>query len=287
MQNKLSIGEMARLRSVSVDTLRHYDKIGLLKPYHIDSNNGYRYYSIYQYEVLGTIKELRNVGLSLEEIKQFLTNRNVSKSVQLLQKSIVNIQEKIKELQDIHNTLLSRINNIEDFTNSYRNSDIVIKHFEEREYIQLDRPVSWDDKENLYFGFLDLESRIGGTIPVLASNKFGDFINKEYFDEISQATDFSYNLSGYQSQLFILVQDDEANQPTQKLEKGLYVCSYYGGLVREKMLTQLKKILHYCDTKGYVIIGDAIRIMQVDVSLTDQSDEAYYEIQIPILDEVN
>ncbi|WP_179865685.1 helix-turn-helix domain-containing protein [Bacillus sp. AFS017336] len=287
MQNKLSIGEMARLRSVTVDTLRHYDKIGLLKPYHIDSNNGYRYYSIYQYEVLGTIKELRNVGLSLEEIKQFLTNRNVSKSVQLLQKSIVNIQEKIKELQDIHNTLLSRINNIEDFTNSYRNSDIVIKHFEEREYIQLDRPVSWDDKENLYFGFLDLESRIGGTIPVLASNKFGDFINKEYFDEISQSTDFSNNLSGYQSQLFILVQDDEVNQPTQKLEKGLYVCSYYGGLVREKMLTQLKKILHYCDTKGYVINGDAVRIMQVDVSLTDQSDEAYYEIQIPILDEVN
>ncbi|MFE4813078.1 MerR family DNA-binding transcriptional regulator [Peribacillus simplex] len=36
MQDKLSIGEMAKLRSVTVDTLRHYDKIGLLKPYHID-----------------------------------------------------------------------------------------------------------------------------------------------------------------------------------------------------------------------------------------------------------
>lgn len=287
MQNKLSIGEMAKLRSVTVDTLRHYDKIGLLKPYHIDPDSGYRYYSIYQYEVLGTIKELRRVGFSLEEIKQFLSNRNVKKSVQLLQKSMVNIQGKIKELQDIHNTLMTRINNIENFTNCYRNADIVIKHFEERDYIQFDRPVSWEDKENLYFGFLDLENRIGGTIPVLASNKFGDFIKKEYFDEIRQSSDFPRNISAYESQVFILVQDEESKQPTKKIEKGLFICSYHGGLVREKMLPQLKKLLHYCDTHGYVIIGDALRIMQVDVSLTDKYDEAYYEIQIPIQEKVN
>lgn len=81
MQNKLSIGEMAKLRGVTVDTLRHYDKIGLLKPFHIDRETGYRYYSISQYEVLGTIKELRSIGFSLEEIKQFLTDRNVVGSI--------------------------------------------------------------------------------------------------------------------------------------------------------------------------------------------------------------
>ncbi|PKF90452.1 hypothetical protein CW306_02780 [Bacillus sp. BA3] len=287
MQNKLSIGEMAKLRSVTVDTLRHYDKIGLLKPYHIDPETGYRYYSISQYEVLGTIKELRGIGFTLGEIKQFLTNRNVKKSVQSLKESMANIQEEIKKLQDIHNILMTRLYNIEHFTNSYRNSDIVIKQFDEREYIQLARPVSWEDTENLFLGFLELENRIGGIIPALASNKFGDFIKKDYFDIICQSSDFTGNLSAYQSQLFILVQDGESDQPTQKIEKGQFLCSYYGGLTREKMLTQLKKLLHYCDTHGYVITGDAFRIMQVDVSLTDQYDEAYYEIQIPIHDKVN
>ncbi|MFD0828158.1 MerR family transcriptional regulator [Neobacillus sp. M.A.Huq-85] len=282
MENKLSIGEMAKLRNVTVDTLRHYDKIGLLKPYYTDSNTGYRYYSIYQYEVLGTIKELRKIGFSLEEIKQFLTDRNVKKSVQFLQKSMNNIQEKIKELQNIHKILMTRLNNIEHFTNSYQNSDIVIKQFEEREYIQLDRPIGWEDKENLYFGLLELENMVGGDIPVLASNKFGDFIKKEYFDEIRLNSEFPDNLSAYQSQLFILVQDEEPKQPTQKLEKGQYICSYYGGIEREKMLPQLKKLLHYCDSHGYIPIGDAVQIMQVDISLTDQYDEAYYEIQIPI-----
>jgi len=282
MQNKLSIGEMAKLRGVTVDTLRHYDKIGLVKPYYIDPDTGYRYYSISQYEVLGTIKELRRIGFSLEQIKQFLTNRNVKKSVQTLQESMANIEGKIKELQDIYTTLKSRLYNIEYFTNSYKESDILVKHFEEREYIQLDRPVSWGDKEDLYFGFLELENKIGGIIPVLASNKFGDFIKKEYFDEIRQSSDLSLNLDKYQSQLFILMDDEVSEQPTQKIEKGLFVCSYYGGLIREKMLTQLKKLLHYCDTHGYIIIGNAVRIMQVDISLTDQYDEAYYEIQIPV-----
>ncbi len=286
MQNKLSIGEMAKLRGVTVDTLRHYDKIGLLKPFHIDPETGYRYYSISQYEVLGTIKELRSIGFSLEEIKQFLTDRNVKKSVQSLQKSMANIQEEIKKLQGIHNILMTRLYNIEHFTNSYRNSDIVIKQFEEREYIQLARSVSWTDTENLYFGYLELENKIGGLIPALASNKFGDFIKKEYFDEIRQSSDFSANLSDYQSQLFILVQGEESEQPTKKIEKGLFLCSYYGGLTREKMLTQLKKLLHHCDTHDYIITGDAFRIMQVDVSLTDQYDEAYYEIQIPIQEKV-
>jgi len=282
MQNKLSIGEMAKLRGLTVDTLRHYDKIGLLKPFYTDSRTGYRYYSISQYEVLGTIKELRRIGFSLEEIKQFLTNRNVNKSIQSLKTSMTQIQQKIKELEDIHDILKNRIDQIENFKSSYKDSDIVIKQFEEREYIQLERPVSWGDTDNLHFGFLELENRISGIIPVLASNKFGEFIKQEYFEELRQSPDFSHKFSEFQSHLFLLVQDETTNLPTKKIEKGMYICTYFGGVVREKMLTQFKKLLDYCDTHGYIIAGDAIRIMQVDISLTDEYDEAYYEIQIPI-----
>lgn len=40
-----SIGEFSRVSKMSVKTLRFYDERGLLKPGHIDSRNGYRYYS--------------------------------------------------------------------------------------------------------------------------------------------------------------------------------------------------------------------------------------------------
>ncbi len=40
----LKIGEFSKLSRVSIRMLRYYDDIGLIKPYFIDSVNGYRYY---------------------------------------------------------------------------------------------------------------------------------------------------------------------------------------------------------------------------------------------------
>lgn len=282
MQQKLSIGEMAKLRNITVDTLRHYDKIDLLKPYYTDPDTGYRYYTISQYEVLGTIKELQSVGLSLEDIKLFLRDRNLEKSIHSLKHNMAKIQEKITQLETIHSTLEKRLFNIEQFTKCYQNEEIVIKHFDEREYLKLPEPISWADKNRLYLGFLQLENLIGGNIPMLANNRFGEFIKKEYFDEIRQNSNVTYRLNTYYSDVFILVQDEVTELPTYKIEQGLFACSYYGGVIREKMLPQLLKLLDFCDKYGYRITGDAIRIMQVDISLTDQYDEAFYEIQIPV-----
>jgi len=70
-KNLLSISQFAKLRGVTTETLRHYDRIGLLSPFYIDPETGYRYYSVLQYEQLGTIKELRSLDFSLDEIKDF------------------------------------------------------------------------------------------------------------------------------------------------------------------------------------------------------------------------
>ena len=44
----LSIGEMAELNNISRQALRLYDRIGLLAPYYVDENTGYRHYDIRQ-----------------------------------------------------------------------------------------------------------------------------------------------------------------------------------------------------------------------------------------------
>ena len=75
MKEIISITEMAKLRNISTETLRHYDRIDLLKPVHVDPDTGYRYYSITQYEKIGTIRELKNLGMSLREIKEYFENR--------------------------------------------------------------------------------------------------------------------------------------------------------------------------------------------------------------------
>lgn len=66
------IGLFSKINRVSAKTLRHYDEIGLLKPEYIDRESGYRYYSGAQLPRLHRILALKQLGLTLEEIRRVL-----------------------------------------------------------------------------------------------------------------------------------------------------------------------------------------------------------------------
>jgi predicted transcriptional regulator YdeE/DNA-binding transcriptional MerR regulator len=66
------IGDFGRLARVSVKTLRHYHKLGLLKPAWVDRFTGYRYYTLDQLPQLNRILALKDLGFSLEEVQRLL-----------------------------------------------------------------------------------------------------------------------------------------------------------------------------------------------------------------------
>lgn len=66
------IGDFSKLGQVSVRMLRHYDKLGLLEPAHIDPFTGYRTYTIEQLPRLHRIVAYRDLGFSLQQIKELL-----------------------------------------------------------------------------------------------------------------------------------------------------------------------------------------------------------------------
>ncbi len=68
----LKIGEFAWLGQVTVETLRHYDRIGLLKPAHLDPFTDYRYYTLDQLPRLNRILALKDLGLPLEDVGRML-----------------------------------------------------------------------------------------------------------------------------------------------------------------------------------------------------------------------
>jgi hypothetical protein len=57
----LTIGEFAWLSQVTVETLRHYDRVGLLKPVHLDPFTGYRHYALDQLPRLNHILALKDL----------------------------------------------------------------------------------------------------------------------------------------------------------------------------------------------------------------------------------
>src|SRR5262249_35903045 len=69
----LRAGELARLTGVSADTLRHYERKGLLKPRR--APNGYREYSPHAIERVRLIRSALAIGLKLDELAHILKTR--------------------------------------------------------------------------------------------------------------------------------------------------------------------------------------------------------------------
>ncbi len=66
------IGDFSRLTRVTVKALRHYDRLGLLKPDHIDATSGYRYYTAAQLPRLERLLALKELGFALEQVGRLL-----------------------------------------------------------------------------------------------------------------------------------------------------------------------------------------------------------------------
>lgn len=73
------IGEFSTIARVSAVQLRHYDDIDLFKPNHIDTQSGYRYYTIEQLPQLNRILALKDLGLTLEQVAN-LIHDNISQA---------------------------------------------------------------------------------------------------------------------------------------------------------------------------------------------------------------
>lgn len=95
------IGKMARLGQTSVQTLRLYDRLNLLRAAHRDIDSGYRYYTADQLFRLKLIKYLQETGLSLQEIKQVMDQPDLLSDFWEKQEQVIrrNIQREKERLQ--------------------------------------------------------------------------------------------------------------------------------------------------------------------------------------------
>lgn len=69
-----TISEFGKLRNVNINSLRYYEKIGILKPDHVDPKSGYRYYSPDQLPILDVILLCLDFGMPLKELKSYISD---------------------------------------------------------------------------------------------------------------------------------------------------------------------------------------------------------------------
>lgn len=161
---KLSIGQVSKLYDISKDTLRHYDKIGLLKP-EVNEENGYRYYSYKHLDQLSLILWTKYLGISLSDIKETIESEDIKEYSNLVKRQQNIITEKINKLKNLQNHLKEVdeiLDKIVNFENEYNFDKIEIKN-----------------ENNTFYG-IDIKTVLNGNLYI------------DYIKEIEQANEVEY-----------------------------------------------------------------------------------------------
>lgn len=101
MTELYSIGEVSRILNIPTKALRNYDKIDLIKPFYIDENTRYRYYSYDQFFTIDVIRYLNKIlHIPLEDIKGFMDeNKESDRLLTLLELHQKELDQKIAQLE--------------------------------------------------------------------------------------------------------------------------------------------------------------------------------------------
>lgn len=272
LKNKklFKIGEVSRMFGISMGTLRHYEQMGLLTPEYIDEETGYRYYGARQLEVMNTIRYMRALDISLQQIAEFLNNRDIEIMEEKLLKQKEIIRHKQYELELISNKLDHRIEQLKDAVNSELNK-IRIKKMPEVRIVLLKTSLKPETYLDLEYDIRKLVENQRDTLVFLG--KVGIGISKE---NLVNNNFLNYNL------VYMILDDEDVYEgridilPEQK-----YVTMRFCGSHNDAP-QYYSEILDYIREKKMIITGFSREITLIDYGLTNDTGKFVTEIAIPV-----
>jgi DNA-binding transcriptional MerR regulator len=84
MSSSLAIGDFSRATHLNIKTLRHYHRIGLIEPAHVDPGTGHRRYGTNQIPTAQVIRRFRGLDMPLEEIQAVIATTDLAARNELI-----------------------------------------------------------------------------------------------------------------------------------------------------------------------------------------------------------
>lgn len=262
---------MAKLHNTTIKTLHYYDKVGVLKPYYVDMDSGYRYYSTEQFEQLNTIQYLKELGFTLKEIKSHLDHRDIEGFLSLLEKQQELTRTKIKELERVNRRFQNRIKDILSAQNVTELGVPFIKEVEERKIVRLMEKISSEPEVEVSLRQLENLANMHSSIYIGGVGLTVDVekVKNREFNE--------YN------SIFLLIEEEDVPGPlAATFFPGSYACIFFRGEHTDSHL-YYKILLDYIAAKGFQVRGDSIERTIIDHYISNSKENHLTEIQIPII----
>lgn len=135
-KNLFSIGEIAKAVGITRKTILGYEAKGLIIPDKKDGSTGNRYYTIDTFTQIRTIRVFQNLGLSLDEIREYFND-------------MTDLQPMIHRLEKMRNELNLTIEKLKERTNKQGSTIKEISIEPQTIYCRTYNSVSIADKTNL------------------------------------------------------------------------------------------------------------------------------------------
>lgn len=268
--NKLfTIGWFAKIHKTTKKTLMWYDEMDLLKPAVI-GENGYRYYTYYQSPTLETILMLRELNVSIGEIKTFLSKRSAESMEQLLKEQIADLENTISHLKSIHQTLTVRHQDLATLLN-----------------MDLSR-IEIVEKKKCYLAVVpareeNIEEEIERVLAETQKQKLRRLHDASYGSMISVENLYQGNFNAY-SALYIEIPAPISKEGLQIQPAGKYLRAFCKGSW-DKLPDRYKEILAYAEQQGLTLCGYSYET-GLNESVIEHFDDYITQIEIPIINQV-
>lgn len=271
----ISITELAKLRKVTSETLRYYDKIGLLKPDYINPDNGYRYYTARKSEKLGVIRELRELGMSIEDIQNYFKDCNLKKSINILSKQYFKMQSDIESSLILCNKITKKLTFLGELLTLNNINKPFLKKIPERYIITLNKKTK--NEIDYLYAFSELETILTEESPILATDRLGVYSDENILEEGSETVQST-------PMLFVdkYIENEKVKQYEQIVSENYYLCIVYENGRLEKYNPCFEKIKEYMRDNNLVVCGDIFQRYLIDVTMTSKRSETLMELQVPV-----
>lgn len=260
MDIKFTIGEVAKFHNLSKQTLIFYDKIGLFKPKIVDISNNYRYYTAEQLEVLDSILILKEIGVPLKKIKEFLGYRSLNSTLNLMVEQKRELEKQKEHLNLIIKRIEKKIETIEHISEF---EEMVYFKYLKEEFLAVQEVESPYDLIKTNIAIKKLLKK--ATLNCYVYNyQIGVMISAENLNR------GNYTTADY---AFVPLNNKISDKNIIIKPEGLYAIIYHQGRY-ENIGTSYKKLLNEISRRGYIIKSHSYEYCVLD-SLTSKNPNNY------------
>lgn len=163
MKKIFSIGEAAKEAGMTSETLRHYDRIGLVKPSRKDEWTNYRYYTVNDIVLLNTVRALQQMDLPLKKIKEVLEYDDIEKIIDFLNDAEKRADEKIALLKNSKAMIHRAKTDYERKPKRIFTENVIIEHFS-KQVILLSDTLETPTLDNLWNYLSHFYNKVGNEL---------------------------------------------------------------------------------------------------------------------------